>query len=273
VYALLIPTLLAAAPADFSLLDDGDRRSLGRASLVESLEPPAETVEAIARRARRKPRRRAARRRPQNVTVPIDIGVGPMAVVPNPPVFDDQIAHFALTLSAGAIIDQELIRKNRDKIPRQYRKYVSNVGRVTIRPLWVALIPEVIMVSPGSLLGLSNTDLYGAIWHPIGIGVAPSKGPVYVHIGAKLSVLGGYLQSPLANSGTVLLRPGLGLVASAEIPLGERAAFSLGWMSDFFIPQPVGGEILEIEPIEQSLWHLGGPFLKFHFRIPYQTRI
>jgi len=57
------------------------------------------------------------------------------------------------------------------------------------------------------------------------------------------------------------------------VPLTDSLLLSGGWSSDLFIPQPFGGAPWELEPLDDALWHLGGPFLKVHVRIPYTVAL
>jgi hypothetical protein len=70
------------------------------------------------------------------------------------------------------------------------------------------------------------------------------------------------------QSYTLVVRPGINLRLSAEVPLGDSVRLSGGWSSDLFIPQPYGRPPWEIAPLDVSLWHLGGPYLMLAWRFP-----
>jgi hypothetical protein len=72
-----------------------------------------------------------------------------------------------------------------------------------------------------------------------------------------------------AISGASMLRPGLQVHVTAELPLTDTLRLRGGWASDFFIPQPWGRPPWELFPLEDSLWHLGGPFVVVAWRFPY----
>lgn len=273
--ALLVATLLAALP----VLADGQRSD--------------ERAEASAARERRRdrtdrhddddpkrrPRRRPAPRAAGPVTVPIDIGVGPALLLPNPPAFASQPMFTGLSLSIAAVIDQELIREHANRIPPGMRKAARGLNEVRYRPWFLALVPELLVVSP-QLEGLSSTGMYGAVWRPFGIGLTLLDEPVRVAVNGAVDVAALYLHSTTLGGGsvatqsqTVFLRPGLNLELVLEVPLTDSLLLSGGWSSDLFIPQPFGGEPWEIEPLDDALWHLGGPFLKVHVRIPYTVEL
>jgi hypothetical protein len=48
---------------------------------------------------------------------------------------------------------------------------------------------------------------------------------------------------------------------------------SVGWQSTFYPPQALGGAIFSLGDVDQSIWHIGQAFLKFHFRFPYSLKI
>lgn len=295
--ALLSPGLAAAQERH----DDDDEPRDGEPETIEGVRPPSrDTIEGEAspaarnadrdardrdRDRRRPPKRRAPRRAPKPapapagpVEIPIDVGVGPVLLVPNPgPIFDDGPLHFGLAVSLAAVVDQELIRRYQSRIPPEYRGMARNLDEVRVRPWFLGLIPELLVISPPVPALSPNTGMYGAVWRPVGVSVSPISEPVRVSVGANLDVayvlihsatLGGGTSE--AHSFTHFLRPGVNLDATIEVPLSESLLVSTGWSSDLFIPQPIGRTPFEIEPVDQALWHLGGPFLKVHVRIPYQ---
>jgi hypothetical protein len=227
-----------------------------------------------ARRSRRAPKRAPAR---GPIEVPIDVGVGPVVPFGNPPVVNDQIVHTALALSIAAVIDDELIKRHQDKIPAGMRRLALGLGEVRYRPWFLALVPELLIVSP-QVLPQQHTGMYGAVWRPLGAGLTLLDTPAArLSVNAAVDVAAGVVHSTAlgvapgasATSITVLLRPGLNLDASVEVPLSKTLLVSGGWSSDFFVPQPFGRPPWEVLPLDDSLWHLGGPYLKLHVRVPY----
>jgi hypothetical protein len=206
------------------------------------------------------------------VSIPIDVGIGPQVLVPNPPLFFDQPAYTALTISIAAVINQQLIRQHKHQIPAGYRAAAGSLNEVRIRPWWLALVPSTLILSPDVIPGVTNTGMYGALWRPIGIGTDLIREPVRFNLHADLSATYIFMHSQLREP-THFLRPGVTLSAVLEIPLGDTFLVSTGWASDFFIPQPLGRPPWELFPLEDSLWHLGGPFVKLHVRIPYEVSL
>lgn len=271
--AVVVATLLAAVP----VLAAG-----------EPDDPRAETAAARERRRDRnhrddddkhRSRRRPAPRPAGPITVPIDVGVGPALLLPNPPAFASQPMFTGLSLSIAAVIDQELIRDHASQIPPGLRRAARGLHEVRYRPWFLAVVPELLVVSP-QLEGLSSTGMYGAVWRPLGIGLTLFDEPVSVALNGALDVAALYVHSTAlgggsatAQSHTVFLRPGLNLELVLEVPLTDALLLSTGWSSDLFVPQPFGGAPWEIVPLDDALWHLGGPFLKVHVRIPYTVEL
>lgn len=217
-----------------------------------------------------KARRKPPPKRDGPVAIPIDVGVGPMAIVPTGSVFFDQYVHSALTLSLAAVIDQDLIRRERDRIPAEYRRQAGTIGEARIRPLWLAVIPEVVIVSPAWL----RTGMYGAIWRPFGLGVTlVDQDALKVGAHAAVDLAYVFVHSTSIPQPTHFLRPGLNADLVAELKITETFLVSGGWSSSFYPPQPVGRPPWELLPVQDSLWHLGGPFVKLHVRVPYETNL
>jgi len=229
----------------------------------------AAAAEAQELQAEAKPRRGKPAARPSQVTVPIDIGVGPVALVPSWPMLLDQPAYGGMMLSLAAVIDQATIRRYQDQIPANLRQQAMQMDEVRIRPWFIALIPDVLVVSPAFF----NSGMYGAVWHPLGIGIPLVKKPVELELGADLALCYLFMHSRTLPSPTHFLRPGIRLDATLTIPITETLLISSGWASDLFVPQPLGQPPWVFWPLDNSMWHLGGPFIMLHFRIPFSTTL
>ena len=170
----------------------------------------------------------------------------------------------------AAIIDQALIRRYRSQIPAWARGAASGLKEVRVRPWWLALVPELFVISPAFL----NTGMYGGIWRPLGVNLPLVDTPGFsLKLGADVDVVGLFVHSTTLGGGTktapsytVVIRPGVHLGLAAEVPVTSSVRFSAGWSSDLFVPQPFGRGVFEIAPLEDSLWHLGGPFVLVHYR-------
>jgi hypothetical protein len=182
------------------------------------------------------------------------------------PIQDDQELHFGVRISLAAIIDKALIAKNKDKIPKKYRAAAARVNEIRLRPGPVILVPDTIFISPKR----ENTSMYGANWSFVGINLP--IGPL--RVGTSLNLTYAFINSDRVDLGeTHFLRPGLDLHAVLEIPLSKTVLIGGGWTSFFYPPQEIGGDILALGEMDDSIWHIGQAFVQLHFRIPYTTRL
>jgi len=220
----------------------------------------------------RKRRARAPAKAPAKLEIPIEVAAGPILLVPSPPAVFDQPAHFGLQLELAAVVTQDLIRKHKNQIPPWARGVAGNLREAKVRPLWLAIVPDTIVISPQ----LKDTGMYGAMWRPFGLGVPLIDTDAFrAGVGANIMAAALLVHSNVLGVGagggqafTFVLRPGITLRATAEVPLGDTLAVHFGWSSDFFVPQPFGRTPWELAPLEDSLWHLGGPFLTLAYRFP-----
>lgn len=204
--------------------------------------------------------------RAEDPEVLIDVGVGPTGLLVFGPVFQDQPLHYGLRLSVEAIANQAAIRKNLRKVPKKYQKQARQMEEVRIAPLW--WLPDTLIISPP----VQGTGMYGITFTPIGVGLAMG-GPVRLSVGADLALSYAYLFSDSPQIPTThFIRPGAALELEAEIAPVKNFAISAGWQSTFYIPQTLGS-FGASGPLEQSIWHIGQVFLKFHVRVPYTGRI
>ena len=100
------------------------------------------------------------------VEVPINVGLGP-SLFYMPGLDEQRTWHTGLHLDLYAVLDQELIRREAHRIPRQYRGLAKKQREIRIAPLWLALVPDALVLSPGDTL-----SLYGASWSLWGYGIA-----------------------------------------------------------------------------------------------------
>jgi hypothetical protein len=205
------------------------------------------------------------------ITVPLDVGIGPAAYYFFGPVNDERwpIPHFGLKLSLAAVIDRELIDRNRNAIPKRYRKLASGVSEVRISPS--IFIPDAFIISP-KLPALGSTGMYGVTWRPASVGVPIGGGPksagrISLEAGLILTYL--FLHSDTLPT-THFIRPGIDLMVEIELAASKSFLVSFGWASQIYVPQQLGS--LGIGPLRESIFHVGQAFLKLHFRTPYDAK-
>jgi hypothetical protein len=202
------------------------------------------------------------------VTVPIDIGVGPAGHLLTGPVFREQPVLGGIEFSAEAIIDHATIKRYKNRIPAQYRKAAMSMDEVRISH---PLIPHTIFLSPAGIGG-STVGMYGISFRPIALGIPLLSGPLRVDLDLGLRLTYAYLHSEVLPSPTHFLRPGLDPKLEVEVPFSDSFLVSFGWCSQLYVPQPVGGSILAVGPLDEAIWHVGQGFVKLHFRFPYTLK-
>lgn len=205
----------------------------------------------------------AAEAQRRRITAPVDIAVGPTALLFFGPVFDDQPIHTGLRINVEAVLDKEWLRKHQALIPRKQRGRVSKMGEIRYAPAVLGLIPETLIISPK----YKNTGMYGATWKPLGFGLGLTPSPVRLSLDAGLVLTYAYMYSDTLPN-THFLRPGLQLTADLEFQVSESFLISLGWSSAAYIPQRVG-TFTETRPLNGSIFHVGQAFLLLHFRVPF----
>lgn len=205
----------------------------------------------------------AAEAQRRRITAPVDIAVGPTALLFFGPVFDDQPIHTGLRINVEAVLDKEWLRKHQALIPRKQRGRVAKMGEIRYAPAVLGLIPETLIISPK----YKNTGMYGATWKPLSFGLGLTPSPVRLSLDAGLVLTYAYLYSDTLPN-THFLRPGLQLTADLEFQVSESFLVSLGWSSAAYIPQRVGS-FTETKPLNGSIFHVGQAFLLLHFRVPF----
>ncbi|MBZ4394283.1 hypothetical protein [Myxococcus sp. AS-1-15] len=201
----------------------------------------------------------------RNVTVPVDVGVGPAAFLFFGPVFDDQPIHTGLKLSVEAVLDKDWLKKNQRAIPSRYRKYAKSVDEVRISPS--IFIPDALIISPK----VRDTGMYGVTWKPLGLGLPLTSGPVRLAVGGGVLLTYAYLHSDTLAD-THFVRPGAELGVDLELQLSKSFLISLGWESALYVPQELGGLGLP-DRVRDGIFHVGQAYLQFHVRFPYSTRL
>ena len=182
----------------------------------------------------------------------------------------------ALVAPAGpvdhTIIDRATRRKYRHRIPERYRAMADQKGDIRYNPL-SCCVPSNIYISPAIAdTPFANTGIYGITFKPIGLGVnfGDSSAGLQLGLGALASYM--FIHSNTLPSPTHFLRPGLEARAELEFNFGD-GGFSLGWASQLFPPQEVGGSILALGALDESIWHLGQAFFLIHVRKPVAVNL
>ena len=207
------------------------------------------------------------------VTVPFDVGVGPAANLMFGPMFRDKPVHTGLRLSTYFVIDRKTRQKYRNRIPAKYRQMADGQGDIKFNPL-SCCVPSSLYISP-PIKGtpFADTGVYGLTMKPLGIGInlfGDSTASFNLSLGALLTYF--FMHSSTLESPMHFLRPGLEAKAEVELNFGDGGV-SFGWASMAHIPQPVGGSILKIGPLNEAVWHIGQAFFLIHVRKPVAVNL
>ena len=256
-----------------SLKQDIDLRliKIGCSSAYATPQKEQRTKKVRKGKKKRRKNKKKRRKGKRTVTVPVELAIGPSAFMFSGPIQRAEPFISGINLSLEAIISRELIRQNKKKIPKKYRRYAKNLNEVRLRPFPLPLIPTELVLSPSS-----NVAVYGASWSILGL--STRLGPI--RLGARLhaSLLSIRANQALAEEGRptelFFARPGVRFQASVPIQLSQGLGLAAGWRSALYIPQPLNGSVAELGRFDdQSLWHIGQLYLSILVRFPYTTRI
>ena len=203
----------------------------------------------------------------ESITAPVDVGIGPAATWWTGDIARDQIGHGGVKLALAAILDHELIAAHINRVPQQYRQMALGWDEYRYRPS--IFVPDSLTISPK----VARTGMYGATWRPVDLDLPLARRQTNLDLSLGVIFTYTYIYSDAkAVSTTHFLRPGLDLTLHWEIPVTETFLVSMGWMSQFYVPQKLGGGVFELGGWnDQSIWHVGQAFLMLHVRFPYTT--
>lgn len=211
-------------------------------------------------------KKRKRSRKKKTVQVPVGFEIGPAAYWITGPVADDQTLHYGAVIDVYAVIDKKTIQENKDRVPKKYRSLVANLEEIRLRPLSLFL-PRSLFISPK----INNTGMFGASLRPIGLGLSLTRKPIRISVGVGLLVTYAFIYSDVLPTPTHFIRPGLDPTLDIEIPVTDSFLVSVGWASQFYIPQKLGE--FGFGDLDQSIWHIGQAYLALHFRFPWEQTL
>ena len=202
------------------------------------------------------------------VPLQANVGIAPAVHFVTGPVQGQQLLHSGIKLRVQGVIDGETIEKHKNRVPKKFRKHLKNVEEIRVSPFWY--LPDTLFISPK----VDSSQMYGVAFKPLGLGTSIGTVP-RLGVGAGLLFTYVFQQADGLNGGeaTHFIRPGLDLTLDLEIPFSREFLLSLGWSSQVYIPQEIGGFGMGEAPLENSIWHIGQAYLMFHFRFPYEVNI
>jgi len=211
-------------------------------------------------------------------TVPVEVATGPTFFQLDRPrpgsgrnaIAADQPWHFGWRLEIAAVIDEEWARENPSYVPPGQRERIAEFGEVRYRPGPLSVVPRSLIISPK----VWDTGLYGATWELLRVGIG--GGLEWLRLRARGGVVATYAFMHSEADGLApnfhFLRPGIDVELGLYIPFGEAGGFRIGWTSNIYVPQAIGGGIFQFGGTRGSLWHIGEAYALLHFRFPYELR-
>ena len=186
------------------------------------------------------------------VPLQANVGIAPAVHFVTGPVQDRQLLHSGFKLRVQGVIDEETLKKHKNRVPKKFRKHLKNVGEIRVSPLWY--LPDTLFISPK----VDSSQMYGVAFKPLGLGTSIGSAPRLM-VGAGLLFTYVFQQDDGLNDGdpTHFIRHGLYLTLDLEIPFSREFLLILGWSSQVYIPQEIGGFGMGEVPLENSIWHIG----------------
>jgi len=214
------------------------------------------------------------------VQVPVEVATGPSFFQLDRPRFGggepnaiarDQPWHFGWRLEIAAVIDEEWAREHPEYVPQQYRSRIRQVGEVRYSPAVLSLIPRSLIISPK----IWDTGIYGATWEFLRVGIGAGFDAFRLRARGGVVATYAFMHSDSARlpGSYHFFRPGLDLELALYVPIGDSAGFSLGWTSNVYLPQAIGGGLFQFTGDKGVLWHIGEPFALVHVQFPYDANL
>lgn len=211
----------------------------------------------------------------ETVEVPVEVGTGPAFFQLDRPRFgdrgpiaDDQPWHFGWRLEIAAIITREWAREHPEMVPPKHRARLQQLDRVRYSPTVLSLIPRSLIISPK----FWNTGIYGSTWEFLHLGFGLTLGRAHLNAAGGLIFTYAFMHSETLSSPFHFVRPGLDLGIDLFVPFSDRFGMSIGWDSHLYIPQTIGGGVLDFGADGPALWHIGETFVMFHYTFPFNYR-
>ncbi|MFK8138894.1 MAG: hypothetical protein AB8E15_11075 [Bdellovibrionales bacterium] len=134
-----------------------------------------------------------------------------------------------------AEVDQEGLKKLRDKVPEKHRKLFDKIGGISITPS--ILIPRSIFIAPRN----ENREAYGATW-AFGLGISPAWKNLAIKLygGLALSYIY-YRDNRFADDSKHFIRPGLTGTASIHLFPKNTVSLDIGYRADTYLSQEMFG--------------------------------
>ncbi|MBK9578052.1 MAG: hypothetical protein IPO40_13335 [Fibrobacteres bacterium] len=186
----------------------------------------------------------------------LDIAAGPSFHQLGPAVADVDPWITGFNLDLGVAVSNEVARS---KAPKRYRKMIPKKGEMVVRPIWVAVVPRQVLLSPGG-----NLSVYGAAWELLGVGTTLELVPgcalavsvdlpeiTWLHVG------GPYAQGPENVIGV-----GISPDAHLQIDPASWLRLDAGWAHHV----DYASDAFRIQGRHWNPWNWGSAYVQLHLR-------
>ena len=200
----------------------------------------------------------------QEIELPINVGIGP-ALFWIPGVVDREL-HTGAHLELYAVLTPKILQENKDRIPKKYRNYVNMKEEMHVAPIWLSLIPEYFVISPGE-----ESSIYGGLWSFFSLSVnfletqrVKLKGGLTL---PTLTYLYAYEKSEPGSRH--ILGAGAMLNIENTVQFSENFLTTLAYGHNFNVPFLTYGK----QWLQKQWLHTGVLSLVFHFRFNVMQKI
>ena len=206
----------------------------------------------------------------EEVVIPIDFAVGPAVHTLPGALSDGQTFLPGIALDVFAVVTPDVIKNNKDRIPKTWRKLISPDQELHIRPWYLTLLPSSFLIHPGNnhAAYAATVSLFGIYWN---------NQPIHAtefSLGVKLpTITYAWIQSPQIEEGDRKFL-GLGIAPRASFlwKITDQVQLSVSWDENLYLPI----QTTEYTPLDRSkvnwTFHGVGSCL-VHIRIPTIQKI
>lgn len=206
----------------------------------------------------------------ESVIVPVDLSAGPAFHVLPTPLSDGQSFLSGLAVEAFAVITPDVLKSQRDRIPKKWRRMISKDQELHIKPFYLTFLPTTFLIHRGD-----RHEAYAATWSLFGLNwVARPLSSLEAEFGLKLPTLTyAWIQSPRIEENDKVFW-GIGATPRAQIlwRITKSLHASASWDQHLYLPIAT----TEYTPQDRSPenWSTHGvASLKLHVRLPTTQKI
>lgn len=204
------------------------------------------------------------------VPMEINIGVGPAFHHLPKELIGDAFFIGGFALELYAVIPPAVLKEHRDKVPAQYRKYISLDQEMFLRPFWLSLIPHRLIVHPTKELEVwgANWSFFSWAWNAQITDALKVQAKILLPNISYLQV-----ESPVIEKDKIRLWA-LGLAPALNItwnPL-KFLHINASWEHQLYLPLTLN-KYKPKEANRLALTQHGIASLVFHWRIPSSAKI